>query len=97
MTPSCSRRSQARTVRVGIIGLGTWGCRWPGLRRQGLAVLGFDVDPAKVAKLKRGRELHRPHHRRDDPPNAAIGASRRPTASTASTSRTPSSSASPRR
>ncbi len=48
-------RIQANDVRVGIIGLGYVGL--PLARAfgdRGIAVLGFDVDPAKVEKLQRG-------------------------------------------
>ena len=54
---------EARTARVGIIGLGYVGLP---LARTfaagGYPVLGFDVDAAKVAKLRPGRELHRSRH-----------------------------------
>src|SRR6059058_2426420 len=48
-------RIEARTARVGIIGLGYVGL--PLARTfsdNGFAVLGFDTDPAKVAALTRG-------------------------------------------
>jgi UDP-N-acetyl-D-glucosamine dehydrogenase len=48
-------RLAARTCRVGVIGLGYVGL--PLARAfvtQGIAVLGFDVDPGKVARLQRG-------------------------------------------
>ena len=71
---------ESGTVRVGIIGLGYVGLPLArAFAERGIAVLGFDVDPAKVAKLERGRELHRPHPRRDDPRDARAAASRRPT------------------
>jgi UDP-N-acetyl-D-glucosamine dehydrogenase len=42
-------------VRVGIIGLGYVGLPLArAFAEKGIAVLGFDVDPAKVAKLRRG-------------------------------------------
>jgi UDP-N-acetyl-D-glucosamine dehydrogenase len=43
------------TVRVGIIGLGYVGLPLArAFSQRGIAVLGFDVDPAKVARLERG-------------------------------------------
>ena len=92
------QRIEAGEVRVGIIGLGYVGL--PLARAfcdRGIAVLGFDVDPAKVERLAAGRELHRAHPGRDDPVDAP-GRLRghRPT-STGSTSPTRSSSASRRR
>jgi len=47
---------ESGTVRVGIIGLGYVGL--PLVRafaERGIAVLGFDVDPVKVAKLEKGQ------------------------------------------
>ncbi|HEX8200558.1 MAG TPA: nucleotide sugar dehydrogenase [Isosphaeraceae bacterium] len=45
----------ARTARVGIIGLGYVGLPLArAFTEQGFAVLGFDVDPVKVAKLQEG-------------------------------------------
>src|SRR5262245_43020664 len=49
------KRIEAGDVRVGIIGLGYVGL--PLARHfcdRGIAVLGFDVDPAKVERLQRG-------------------------------------------
>jgi UDP-N-acetyl-D-glucosamine dehydrogenase len=49
------RRIADRSVRVGIIGLGYVGL--PLARacvQNGISVLGFDIDPAKVVKLQRG-------------------------------------------
>ncbi len=44
------------TVRVGIIGLGYVGLPLArAFAERGIAVLGFDVDPAKIAKLERGQ------------------------------------------
>ena len=84
------------SARVGIIGLGYVGLPLArAFAEAGIAVLGFDVDPAKVAKLRTGRELHRPHRRRDDPRDARERLrGDRPTSS-GSTSPTPSSSACP--
>ena len=46
---------EAATVRVGIIGLGYVGLPLArAFSDHGIAVLGFDIDPAKVAKLERG-------------------------------------------
>ena len=46
---------ESGTVRVGIIGLGYVGLPLArAFADRGIAVLGFDVDPAKVAKLERG-------------------------------------------
>ena len=48
-------RMAARTGRVGIIGLGYVGLPLArAFAAQGISVLGFDVDPAKVIKLQRG-------------------------------------------
>jgi UDP-N-acetyl-D-glucosamine dehydrogenase len=48
-------RIQARTARVGIIGLGYVGLPLArALSHKGFAVLGFDIDPAKVERLQRG-------------------------------------------
>jgi UDP-N-acetyl-D-glucosamine dehydrogenase len=47
---------EARTCRVGIIGLGYVGLPLArAFADRGVAVLGFDVDPAKVRKLQRGQ------------------------------------------
>ena len=76
---SLLRKIESATVRVGIIGLGYVGL--PLARAfgdRGIAVLGFDVDPAKVDQARARGELHRPHLRRDDPPDARAAASRRP-------------------
>jgi UDP-N-acetyl-D-glucosamine dehydrogenase len=49
-------RVQARTATVGIIGLGYVGLPLArAFSRAGLRVLGFDIDPHKVAKLTAGR------------------------------------------
>ena len=46
---------ESATVRVGIIGLGYVGLPLArAFAERGIAVLGFDIDPAKVAKLERG-------------------------------------------
>ncbi len=46
---------ESGTVRVGIIGLGYVGLPLArAFADRGIAVLGFDVDPVKVAKLERG-------------------------------------------
>ena len=66
------RRIEAGTVRVGIIGLGYVGL--PLARTfcdRGIAVVGFDVDPAKVERLQRGESYIR------HIPSEAIGAMRR--------------------
>jgi len=48
-------RIEAATARVGIIGLGYVGLPLArAFSDRGIAVLGFDVDPAKVARLERG-------------------------------------------
>jgi UDP-N-acetyl-D-glucosamine dehydrogenase len=48
-------RIESGTVRVGIIGLGYVGLPLArAFSDRGIAVLGFDVDPAKVAKIERG-------------------------------------------
>src|SRR5262245_34761368 len=48
-------RIEGRTARVGIIGLGYVGLPLArALAQKGIAVLGFDVDAAKVDKLQRG-------------------------------------------
>ena len=95
---SLRSRINDKTASVGIIGLGYVGLP---LARAfvdgGFPVLGFDVDPAKVERLRRGESYigHIPADAvRDD---ARAAASRPPTASTASTSPTPSSSACRRR
>ena len=65
LAPEESRRQSLRapllakiesaTVRVGIIGLGYVGLPLArAFSDRGIAVLGFDVDPAKVARLDRG-------------------------------------------
>ncbi len=47
---------ESGTVRVGIIGLGYVGLPLArAFAERGIAVLGFDVDPVKVAKLKEGQ------------------------------------------
>src|SRR5438045_3057937 len=47
---------ESATVRVGIIGLGYVGLPLArAFAERGIAVLGFDVDSAKVAKLERGQ------------------------------------------
>jgi UDP-N-acetyl-D-glucosamine dehydrogenase len=49
-------RIESGTVRVGIIGLGYVGLPLAqAFAERGIAVLGFDVDPVKVAKLERGQ------------------------------------------
>jgi UDP-N-acetyl-D-glucosamine dehydrogenase len=49
------RRIETRQVRVGIIGLGYVGLPLArAFATQGISVLGFDIDSAKVAKLERG-------------------------------------------
>ena len=54
---------EARTCRVGIIGLGYVGLPLArAFADRGVAVLGFDVDPAKVREAPARAELHRPHH-----------------------------------
>ena len=48
-------RVERREARVGIIGLGYVGLPLAlEFGRAGFAVLGFDIDPAKVEKLNRG-------------------------------------------
>jgi UDP-N-acetyl-D-glucosamine dehydrogenase len=48
-------RIDARTARVGIIGLGYVGLPLArAFATAGMAVLGFDIDPAKVDRLRRG-------------------------------------------
>jgi UDP-N-acetyl-D-glucosamine dehydrogenase len=48
-------RIEAKTARIGIIGLGYVGLPLArAFTRGGFAVLGFDIDGAKVAKLRRG-------------------------------------------
>jgi UDP-N-acetyl-D-glucosamine dehydrogenase len=47
---------QSGTARVGIIGLGYVGLPLArAFAERGIAVLGFDVDPSKIAKLERGQ------------------------------------------
>ena len=47
---------ESGTVRVGIIGLGYVGLPLArAFAERGIAVLGFDVDPVKVAKLEEGQ------------------------------------------
>jgi UDP-N-acetyl-D-glucosamine dehydrogenase len=47
---------ESATVRVGIIGLGYVGLPLArAFAERGIAVLGFDVDPAKIAKIERGQ------------------------------------------
>src|SRR5208337_1895065 len=47
---------ESGTVRVGIIGLGYVGLPLArAFSDQGIAVLGFDVDPVKIGKLERGQ------------------------------------------
>jgi UDP-N-acetyl-D-glucosamine dehydrogenase len=47
---------ESATVRVGIIGLGYVGLPLArAFAERGIAVMGFDVDPAKIAKLERGQ------------------------------------------
>jgi len=49
-------RIESGTVRVGIIGLGYVGLPLArAFSERGIAVLGFDVDPVKVAKLEEGQ------------------------------------------
>ena len=49
-------RIESATVRVGIIGLGYVGLPLArAFAKRGIAVLGFDLDPVKVAKLERGQ------------------------------------------
>ena len=67
-------RIESAAVRVGIIGLGYVGLPLArAFSDHGIAVLGFDVDPIKVDRLERGRELHRAYPRRGDPPDARAG------------------------
>jgi UDP-N-acetyl-D-glucosamine dehydrogenase len=48
-------RIESRAVRVGIIGLGYVGLPLArAFSDRGIAVLGFDVDPAKISRLERG-------------------------------------------
>lgn len=50
-----AERIAERTARVGIIGLGYVGLPLArAFAAKGLTVLGFDVDPVKIAKLRRG-------------------------------------------
>jgi UDP-N-acetyl-D-glucosamine dehydrogenase len=54
------RRIEARTARVGIIGLGYVGLPLAAtITDQGFPVLGFDIDPAKVEALNAGRSYIR--------------------------------------
>lgn len=49
---------ESATVRVGIIGLGYVGLPLArAFSEHGVAVLGFDVDPVKVARLEHGRAI----------------------------------------
>jgi UDP-N-acetyl-D-glucosamine dehydrogenase len=53
--PALLRRIEDRTARVGIIGLGYVGLPLArAFATGGFPVLGFDIDPAKVAKLQQG-------------------------------------------
>jgi UDP-N-acetyl-D-glucosamine dehydrogenase len=50
------QRIEARSARCGVIGLGYVGLPLAlAFARQGFTVLGFDIDPAKVDSLNRGR------------------------------------------
>src|SRR3954466_10154868 len=54
--PSLLAKIESATVRVGIIGLGYVGLPLArAFAERGIAVLGFDVDSAKIAKLERGQ------------------------------------------
>ena len=54
------QRVDARTVKVGVIGMGYVGLPLAhAFHSQGFAVLGFDVDPGKVADLNAGRSYIR--------------------------------------
>src|SRR5438094_138110 len=55
-TAALERRFGEKTARVGIIGLGYVGLPLALLfARRGFPTTGFDVDPAKVKKLRRGQ------------------------------------------
>ena len=59
---STCNADRKRRARVGIIGLGYVGLPLArAFAAAGFRVLGFDIDPAKVAEAAARRELHRPH------------------------------------
>ena len=92
------KRIERGRVRVGIIGLGYVGLPLArAFSDRGIAVLGFDVDPAKVDRLERGESYIGHISDGDHPPDARDAASRPRSTSAGWTSPTSSSSASRRR
>src|SRR2546430_16973684 len=59
-TALLQRKLEDKTAQVGVIGLGYVGLPLALLfARKGFSATGFDVDPAKVAKLERGESYIR--------------------------------------
>ena len=94
----CSRASTTNRPRSGSSGSGTSGCRWPGRSpRPGFASSGSTSTPARSPSSTPGRVYIKQIPDADRRRDARPAASRRPTASTGSASRTRSSSACRRR
>ena len=85
---------ESGTVRVGIIGLGYVGLPLArAFTDRGIAVLGFDVDPVKVAKLEQGQSYIGHISDADDPPDGRAALRGHDIVRLGSTSRMSSSSA----